>query len=226
MRIWYRLVTISLTSPKHTCLQSQELTPKSLRPRAYAQELTPKSLRPRAYAQELTPKSFTPKSLRPELTPKSLRPRAYAKSLRPRDRKRDELRYVTARVSHRSTAPTRSAIRKDSAVHVSLLPIQCQTAKSKFKQCSPVKQYNLVNHATDSHLTPKRSLPGLFNRVVLEARETREKRPAPAAQGSVAVDVRLIGRARSHCQPAFSKNFRKARRGCSFPTNSLAFLAT
>src|SRR5450631_1129053 len=68
MRIWYRLVTISLTSPKHTCSQSQE-------------------------------------------------------TLISRDRKHDELRYVTARVSHRPQtlhSHVMSAARKDSAVHVSL----------------------------------------------------------------------------------------------------------
>jgi hypothetical protein len=70
-------------------------------------------------------------------------------------------------------------------------------------------------------LSPRSVQPGGF-----EARETREKRSAPAAQCSVAVDVRLIGRACSHCQPAFQKTYKWLRRSCLFPANSPAFPAT
>ena len=70
-------------------------------------------------------------------------------------------------------------------------------------------------------LSPRSVQPGGF-----EARETREKRSAPAAQCSVAVDVRLIGRACSHCQPAFQKTYKWLRHSYSFPANSPDFPAT
>ena len=137
-------------------------------------------------------------------------PRAYAQE----NRKHDELRYVTARVSHRPHTLHSHINECDPQglrrPRFSFFRFNCQTAKPKFKQRHPVEQYNLLNQATGLHpdtetLSPRFAQPGGF-----EARETREKRSAPAAQGSAAVGARLIGRARSHCQPAFSKNFQKA----------------
>ena len=130
------------------------------------------------------------------------------------NRKHDELRYVTARVAHRPHTLTftyTSAIRKDSAVHVSLS--SDSIVKQQSQSSNSVIWSNIIiclTQATCLHpdtetLSPRFAQPGGF-----EARETREKRAAPAPQGSVAVGARLIGRARSHCQPAFSKNFKKA----------------
>ena len=116
------------------------------------------------------------------------------------------LSYVTARVSHRPQTlylHIMNTVRKDSAVHVSL------SSYLIVKQQSLVKKNSLPNPAT--HLRPalKRPLPGFFTGWFLGPRNSRETILA----GHLRRRWRrypYIGRARSHCQPAFSKNFQKA----------------
>ena len=65
---------------------------------------------------------------------------------------------------------------------------------------------------------PKRLSPAFLTGWLLGPRNSRETIRA-GAQGSVGDAAWLIGRARSHCQPAFSKNSKKLRYGCPVAAN-------
>ncbi len=71
-----------------------------------------------------------------------------------------------------------TAVRKDSAVHVSL------SSYSIVKQHSHVNQNSLINPATRLRPAPKRRLPGYFHRVVFRPEEIERndpRRPSEAA---------------------------------------------